>query len=30
MSIKEISQGVLTFDEVKVKELTQADLDVET
>ena len=30
MSIKGISQGVLTFDEVKVKELTQAELDAGT
>ena len=30
MSIKEISQGVLTFDEAKVKELTQTELDAGT
>jgi len=30
MSIKEISQGVLTFDKAKVKELTQTELDAGT
>jgi len=30
MSIKDITQGVLTFDEAKVKELTQTELDAGT